>query len=146
MANRSNEEAIRAYLEAHRVHDYDTVDSLRSDDWTEEWPQSGERVRGKANDRAIMDNWPGGLPEPERIRVVGSEDHWVITPAMTMQRIVGTGDTWWADGVSRYPDGTRWFAAGLFELRDGKVRRETWYFAPPLDPPAWRAAWVEPID
>ena len=143
MAERSNEDVVRAYLAAHQAHDYDAVDRLRAVDWTTEWPQSGERVRGAANDRAIMDNWPGGLPEADTIRVVGSEDRWVMTPAFTFQRIVGKGDSWWADGTATYPDGSRWFVVGLLELRDGKLLREVWYFAPPLEAPAWRAEWVE---
>ena len=143
MADRSNEDIVRAYLAAHQAHDYDAVDRYRAADWTIEWPQSGERVRGAVNDRAIMDNWPGGLPEADSIRVVGSEDRWVMTPAFTFQRVVGNGDSWWADGKATYPDGSRWFVAGLFEIRDGKVWRETWYFAPPLEAPAWRAHWVE---
>ena len=57
---------------------------MRHADWTVEWPQSGERVRGHANDLAIMGNWPGGLPEAGEIRIVGSEDRWVMTPAFTI--------------------------------------------------------------
>ena len=72
MAEPSNEETIRRYLAAHTAHDYDTVGALRDPDWTIEWPQSGERVHGDANDRAIMDNWPGGLPSALEVRVVGS--------------------------------------------------------------------------
>jgi hypothetical protein len=147
VTERSNEQVLRDYLEAHRVHDYDLVGTMRAPDWVCEWPQSGERVVGSANDRAIMDNWPGGLPEAgERVRVVGSEDRWVMTPSFTFERVVGDGDSWWADGTGSYPDGSTWFAAGLFELRGGRIRRETWYFAPPLEAPAWRAQWVERID
>jgi hypothetical protein len=76
---------------------------------------------------------------------VGSEDRWVMTPSFTIQRIVGSGDFWWGDGTASYPDGSRWFVAGLFQLRDGKLFRETWYFAPPLDAPAWRSPWTERI-
>lgn len=145
MGSPSNEEVVRRYFEAHRVHDYDTVGALRHPDWAQEWPQSGERVRGHANDRAIMDHWPDGLPEAEGIRLVGSEDRWVTTPANTIHRIVGSGDTWWADGTASYPDGSTWFFASLITLRDGMIHRETWYFAQPLEAPAWRAAWVERI-
>jgi hypothetical protein len=66
VAERSNEEILRAYLAAHQRHDYDEVGRLRRSDWICEWPQTGERVRGHANDRAIMDNWPGGCPMPRR--------------------------------------------------------------------------------
>jgi hypothetical protein len=31
----------------------------------------------------------------------------------------------------------------IMELRDGKVARETHYFADPFEPPEWRARWVE---
>ena len=104
MAEPSNEAVVRRYLAAHAAHDYDTVGALRDPDWTVEWPQSGERVRGGANDRAIMDNWPGGLPSGEGFRVVGSEDRWVTTALNTIHRVVGSGDLWWADGTAAYPD------------------------------------------
>ena len=143
MAQSSNEETVRRYLTAHKVHDHDALAALRGPDWTMEWPQSGERVRGSANDRAIMDNWPGGLPTDFDVRAVGSEDKWVVTPFNTIQRVVGSGDFWWADGTSAYPDGSSWFISALLQLKSGKLYRETWYFSPPLDPPAWRSAWVE---
>jgi hypothetical protein len=146
VAETSNEQVVHLYLAAHKAHDYDTVGTLRHRDWTEEWPQSGERVRGHANDQSIMDNWPGGLPQASDIRVVGAEDRWVVTPALTMVRIVGSGDFWWTDGTATYPDDTVWHAVALLELRGGLVVRETWYFAPPLEAPGWRAAWVERID
>jgi hypothetical protein len=145
MAEPSNEDIVRRYLEAHRMHDYDLVGSLRAANWFEEWPQTGERVRGNANDQAIMANWPGGLPTGGFGRIVGSEDRWVMTPAFTFERVVGDGDSWWFDGTAEYPDGSRWFVTGLLQLRDRKLARETWYFAPPLEAPAWRAPWVERI-
>jgi hypothetical protein len=92
-----------------------------------------------------MRNWPGGSPEAGFARVVGSEDRWVVTPSWTYQRVIGSGEMWWMDGTGAYPDGSTWFVAGLFEVRDGQVQRETWYFGPPLDAPAWRAQWVEPM-
>ena len=145
MTSPSNEEIARRYIEAHRVHDYATVAALCHADWTSEYPQTGERIRGPANLVAIMGNWPGGLPLGERIRITGSEDRWVTTPANTIHRIIGSGDAWWFDGTASYPDGSTWFMAGMLTLRDGKVFHETWYFGPPLEAPAWRAQWVEHI-
>ena len=143
MAEPSNQEIVRRYLDAHAAYDYETVGALRAPDWTTEWPQSGERVRGHANDLAIMDNWPGGLPTALSTRVVGNDDRWVMTPAFTMVHVVGDRDLWWAEGTVSYPDGSSWFAAAMLELRNGKLFRETWYFGPPLDAPEWRAPWVE---
>jgi hypothetical protein len=146
MPPRSNEEVARAYMDAHMAHDYAALAELRAPEWFQEWPQSGERVRGHANDHAIMTSWPQGTPMGKFGRLVGSEDRWVVTPAWTYQRIVGSGEMWWSDGTGRYPDGSTWFVVGMFEIRDGKVRRETWYFGPPLEAPAWRAAWVERME
>ncbi len=142
----TNEEAVRRYIAAHQAHDYDLADSFRHPEWTLEWPQTGERVRGVANDRKIMDNWPGGMPDGLEVNVAGAEDRWIMTPSWTFQRIVGNGDLWWADGSARYPDGSRWFLAATLELRERKMYRERWFFAPPLDAPDWRAEWVAKID
>jgi hypothetical protein len=144
----SNEEVIRRYVDAHVSHDHDTLGLLRSDDWFEEWPQSGERVRGHANDMQIMRNWPGGDPQTDAagVRIVGSEDRWVLSPSWTAERVAGSGEAWWMQAIGRYPDGSTWFVSGFFHVRDGKVRRETWFFAPPLEAPAWRSQWVERYD
>jgi hypothetical protein len=145
MAERTNEEVIRAYLAAIVANHGDTMARLRDPDWFVDYPQSGERIRGHANDRAIADHYPGGLPEIDPGRVVGSEDRWVVTPSFTYQRIAGSGDTWWGEGKAQYPDGSTWHVATMYQLRDGRVFRETTYWALPFDPPAWRAQWVEAI-
>ncbi len=146
MAEQSNEEVVRRYWKAHEAHDFDTLGSLRHREWTLEWPQTGERIRGHANDRAAAEAYPGGLPEYRVPRLVGSEDRWALSPSLTMHRIVGNGDFWWGDGTFSYPDGSAWFGAVLMELREGKIFRETGYFAPRSEAPAWRKAWVEPIE
>lgn len=143
MAAQTNEELVRRYLAAHQAHDGETLGALRAPSWTSDMPQSGERIRGHANDRAIMANWPGGRPEASVGRVAGAEDRWVLMPAWTYQRVAGEGDQWWADAVARYPDGSTWHAVLLIELQDRQVARETWFFGPPLEAPEWRAGWVE---
>jgi hypothetical protein len=145
MAQPSNEEVVRRYVDALNTHDGDALRVLRCPDWTEDWPQSGERVRGHDNDQKISDNWPGGRPTPLADHVVGTADRWVVTPAFTLQRIVGSGDFWWGDGKVAYPDGSTWFFVALLELRDGKMLHETWYFALPFEAPEWRATWVERV-
>ena len=142
---RTNDEVVRRYVELLKAPDDNEFDLLRHSDWTAEWPQTGERVRGHANDRAIQNNWPGGGPTAQTERIVGAEDRWVATPAHTILRVVGSGDSWWVAGTVAYSDGSTWFVAILLELRDAQVFRETWYFAPPSEAPAWRARWVEPI-
>jgi hypothetical protein len=146
MAPLTNEQVLHRYLDAHRRRDTDELGRLRAADWYQDWPQSGERVRGHANDTALMQNWPGGVPKAGEGRVIGSEDRWVMTPSMTYQRIVGSGDYWWFEGTGSYPDGSTWFTTAVVEVHDGQVHHETWYFGPTLEAPAWRAPWVERID
>ena len=122
---------------------FDELARLRHEEFVEEWPQSGETIRGHANYRAIHERYPGGTPETESRRLVGSEDRWVMTPSFTPIRIVGAGDTYTAVFSAMYPErGAQWIVA-IIELRDGKVIKQTTYFAQPFEAAAWRAAWVD---
>ena len=143
----SNEEVVRRYWEAHRTGDLDAESALRHPDWFAEYPQLRERIRGDANQRAIIEHYPGGPPRPsEAVRIVGTEDRYVVTPAYTVERIVGDGDAWWADGTAIYPDGSLWYFVVMMELRDGLVARETAFYAAPMETPAWRLPWIERMD
>jgi hypothetical protein len=57
---------------------------------------------------------------------------------------VGEGDLWVTEYVIRY-EGQSVQTVSIMEFRDGKVSRETQYFAEPFDAPAWRAQWVERV-
>ena len=81
------------------------------DDVVVEWPQSGERVCGRANLHALRSHHPSTL-------------------RFTTRRILGGGDLWVTEYLITYTG-------------DGKVARETHYFAEPFDAPGWRAQWVE---
>lgn len=141
----TNEELVKRYAEAMITADYDTLDQLRHKDWRAVWPQSGETVRGTANVRKIMENYPGGAPRllPQGGRLVGSEDRWVVSPLGGVYRTVGEGENWWGEWRMAYPDGRAWWTVIQLELRDGKIYRETEFWAEPFDPPDWRAEWVE---
>lgn len=146
LAPMTNEELVRQYAEALTVFDFDAIARLRHRDWTGVWPQSGELVRGAANDRLIMENYPGGAPRLLREgRIVGSEDRWVVSPVGAVYRVAGEGENWWGEWKMAYPDGRVWITIIQLELRDGHIYRETQYWAEPFDPPAWRAQWVERI-
>ena len=45
--------------------------------------------------------------------------------------------------VVHSPYGTPVHALAIVEFGDGKVVRETHYFAEPFEAPAWRSRWVE---
>ena len=145
MSERSNREILERYTRAVIEQDLDVQQELRHADYVSEWPQSGERVRGAANARALSEHWPGGLAQTqEKLAVVGSEDRWVTTPVGTLLRITGTGDVYTSVFTALYPGDPRtWYLAAITELRDGKILKDTVIFGAPFEAPAWRAQWVE---
>ena len=143
MGQLTNEECVRLYGTAMASFDLDTLTKLRHPDWSTFWPQSGERVHGMHNFAEIIRNYPGGSPKTEITRIVGAEDRWVVTPGNTVLKVAGSGDFWWAEWRITYPGDEVYLSVSLIELRDGLVYRETSYWAPPFEAPAWRAPWVE---
>jgi SnoaL-like domain len=99
---------------------------IYADDAVLEWPQGGERVRGKANIIAVRSAYPA-RQEFEVHRTIGRQDLWVN------------------EYTIRY-DGRPISVVGIMEFRDGKVVRERIYFGEPWEPPGWRAQWVEPME
>src|SRR3712207_7182959 len=61
----------------------------------------------------------------------------------TVRRVVGAGHVWVLEGANDY-GAEVWHVALVLEFDDeGRIVRDTRYYAQPLEPPAWRAAWVE---
>lgn len=100
---------------------------LRHPDYVMEMPQSGERIRGRDKMREFQEAYPN-------------------PPSIVPRRVAGSGDVWVIEARSDYGDGQIYHVAMIVEFRDGKVWRDTRYYAEPFEPPAWRAQWVEPID
>jgi hypothetical protein len=119
---------IRAGLERHwaasTAGNQDIEHEIYHDDAIVEYPQSGERIRGRHNVQALRSQHPA--------RPSG----------FVVRRIVGGGDLWITEYVITY-DGRRFNTVSIMEFQAGKVVRETQYFAEPFEPPAWRARWVE---
>jgi ketosteroid isomerase-like protein len=126
--DRSFPELIREHYEGLLAGDEAAYSALAHDDLVQEWPQTGERIRGKTACLNIARNYPGGSPELHMYRISGEGDHWVV------------------EGSSRYPDGTDFRVVAVLELRDGRIARETDYFGPLYPAPDWRRQWVERID
>lgn len=124
-------ERLRAMIESGSMDQLARAQyELATDDFLEEWPQSGERIRGRDNAKAINDNYPA---------MTGS------SPTMKLRRISGEGDHWAIEGTIDYGDGTPVSYVGIAEMREGKLARITEYFGNPFEAPAWRSKWVERI-
>ena len=133
---------VDTFFKAMNARDLDTIDKYDDDDYVWEMPQSGERVRGKSNNREMNENYPGP-PTSEVRRITGSSDRWVTTPSWTVLRVTCTGDDYTAESTVTYPDGSVWKPIDKFHFRAGKTIEQTSYNAPTLEPAEWRARWVE---
>jgi hypothetical protein len=99
-----------------------------TDDFVQEWPQSGERLTKEGS-----------------IRLSGSYDEMSGTsPKFTYKRMLGGGDVFVIEGTVDYGDGIPVSYVGVAELRDAKVAKMTEYFANPFPAPEWRKPFVEP--
>ncbi len=140
-----NARVIRRFLEILETRDFDALDDVCTQDVVQEMPQSGERVRGLENVRAVFTNYPGGTGSPayQDLRIRGDEPKHVMTPTFNVIRVAGLGEEPVAVWMSRYPDGSEWWIVSLLTMRDDKIAKQTVYFAPTLPAPEWRARWVE---
>jgi hypothetical protein len=126
----TQDERIRAALDEHwaasDVNDFETEHRIYLDDAVLEYPQSGERTRG----RAKIQNQRASQPNKKRFSI---------------RRIVGSGDLWITEFILMY-DNKPSYTVSIMEFKGDKVARETQYFADPFAAPAFRAQWVERMD
>jgi hypothetical protein len=104
--------------------DEDKAHEIYHDDAILEFPQSGERFRGKANIQGWRQQYPAQLDfEPREIR--------------------GSGDVWIGEGRLLYDGGNSVHFVKILEFRGDLVQRETIYTAEPFPAPDWRKPWAE---
>ncbi|HEY6058285.1 MAG TPA: nuclear transport factor 2 family protein [Candidatus Limnocylindrales bacterium] len=129
----SREMAAR-FEEVLKSGDFNRLSALlqeyATDDFVEEWPQSGERLT-KAASMRMAEHYP---------EMSGTN------PSFTYRRMLGGGDIFVVEGTIDYGDGIPVSYVGVGETRDGKVARMTEYFANPFEAPAWRADFVERME
>ena len=143
--NSDNREVVERFVAALGSGDADRYESALAEDVQIVYPQSGERFRGRANLRALLDDFithEGGF-RPTLDRVIGDDPSWGISPGYTVVQVEGSGEHFTATGRVRYPDGSEWHLVQLLEVRAGRISRVTSYFAEPFEAPAWRAAYRE---
>ena len=115
--------AIMEHWRASEQGDSAAEHAIYAADAILDYPQSGERFRG----RAAIAAQRGGHP---------ADRHF------TVHRISGNGDLWVSECVISY-DGVPTDSVSIMEFSRGSVTHETQYFADPFDPPQWRAALAE---
>ncbi|HVL60932.1 MAG TPA: nuclear transport factor 2 family protein [Microbacterium sp.] len=118
-----NEAVIERLIACINDRRIEVMDELFHDDATMDWPQSRERVAGAANRRAIYSAFPQ-------------------LPTITPRRMLSAGDLVTLEATLDY-DGPKYETVFIFELDDGRIRKETAYWSEPFEAPDWRAGWVE---
>jgi hypothetical protein len=124
------DQVIRAALDQHwaasDANDFEMEHRIYHGDAVLEYPQSGERTRGRSN----IQNQRASQPSKKRFAI---------------RRIIGGGDLWVTEFILTY-DGKPSYTVSIMEFSGDKVGRETQYFADPFDAPSSRAQWVERMD
>jgi ketosteroid isomerase-like protein len=126
----ARDQQIRAALDQHwaasDADDFETEHLIYHEDAVLDYPQSGERTRGRSN----IQGQRASQPSKKRFAV---------------RRIIGSGGLWVTELILTY-DGKPSYTVSIMEFRGDKVARETQYFADPFVAPAFRAKWVERMD
>jgi hypothetical protein len=130
LSSRTRDQEIRAALDRHwaasDANDFETEHIIYHEDAVLEYPQSGERTRGRPN----IQGQRSSQPNKKRF---------------TVRRMIGSGDLWVTEFILTY-DGKPSYTVSIMEFTGEKVTRETQYFADPFVAPASRAQWVERMD
>jgi hypothetical protein len=121
--------AVRAALERHWIasdaSDFKIEHEIYREDAVLDYPQSGERIRGR---QSIQES---RSVQPNKKR-------------FTVWRMIGSGDLWVTEFVLTY-DGIPSYVVSIMEFRDGLVAHETQYFSDRFDPAPSRAHLVERV-
>lgn len=118
--------ALRRHWAASDANDFAEEHSIYQADAVLEYPQSGERIRGRDNIQASRTAQPN-------------------TKRFTVGRILGGNDLWISELILTY-DEQPFYTVSIMEFTGGKVVHETQYFGEPFAPGLSRAQWVEPTD
>jgi hypothetical protein len=118
--------ALETHWAASDANEFDTEHQIYRAEAVLEYPQSGERIRGRDNIQASR----AAQPNEKRF---------------TVRRMLGGGNLWISELVLTY-DGQPFYVVSIMEFEDGEVVRETQYFGEAFDPGPSRAQWVERIE
>jgi hypothetical protein len=117
--------ALEEHWRASESGDTETEHAIYAVDAILDYPQSGERFRG----RATISAQRGGHPASRHFTVL---------------RIVGGRNLWVSECIITY-DGVPTYSVSIMEFAHEHVVHETQYFTDTFRAPAWRAALAEPM-
>ena len=125
MAHTTPQQLVERFWQAMNTNDWRAVGTLLHDTFTLDWPQSGERIRGRDNFAAVNANYPAVGP-------------W----RFTIEQLIAS-DQEAASVVSVSASTVNATVLSFFVFRDGQIWRVREYWPDPFEAAPWRAQWVE---
>lgn len=123
MDDRDLQTLLHRHWDASDANDFEVEHEIYHEDAVLDYPQSGERIRG-------------------RDRICQSRRLQPNSKRFAVRRIVGNGDLWVSEFTLTY-DGVPSYAVSIMQFSNGLVAQETQYFTDRFDPSASRAHLVE---
>jgi hypothetical protein len=117
--------ALEEHWQASELGESEAEHAIYSADAILDYPQSGERFRG----RDAISAQRGAHPANRHFTVL---------------RILGSGDFWVSEAIITY-DGVPSYSVSIMEFENRSVIHETQYFADSFGAPEWRTALAEPM-
>jgi hypothetical protein len=114
---------LRRHWAASDTNDFAVEHEIYREDAILDYPQSGERIRGRHNIAASRTAQPN-------------------LKRFTVRRMLGGGDLWVTELVMTYDD-QPFYVVSIMEFEGTEVVHETQYFGDAFEPGASRAQWVE---
>jgi limonene-1,2-epoxide hydrolase len=128
MKPHENRRVVEQFWATMNTNDFQAAAAWLHEDYVLDWPQSGERIRGRENFVAVNTHYPAA-----------GRWHFTVNRLIADEQGVATEVTV-TDGV------TTARAITFSEVRDGKIVRQTEYWPDPFEAAAWRAQWVERME
>jgi SnoaL-like domain len=117
--------ALQRHWDASDRSDFEVEHQIYHEDAVLDYPQSGERIRGRRNIQESR------TVQPNKKR-------------FSVRRMIGSDDLWVTEFTLTYDDKPS-YVVSIMEFRDGLVIHETQYFADGFDPGPSRAHLVDRI-
>jgi hypothetical protein len=129
----ANAAAVEDMRQVYATGDFAQIEKAAlkyyTDASVEVFPQSGEVFLGRALNEAMFATYEAATG---------------TRPTFALREIRGRDDLWVVEGTIDYANGTTAESVFIVELRDGKVVRQTDYFASPFEAPEWRRPFRDP--
>ncbi|MEP7188702.1 MAG: nuclear transport factor 2 family protein [Roseiflexaceae bacterium] len=118
-------QTVAAFWATMQTNNFRAVGDLLADSYVLEWPQSSERIRGRAHFIAVNEHYPAA-------------GHWQFT----IHRLIADGNE--VASEVTVTDGVITGRVLTFSIvRDGKIVQQVEYWPDPFEAAPCRAEWVE---